>query len=288
MENSPQVPKANPNPLSKFFRQPAIYIKLPSGGKYWDKDALEMPITGEIPVYPMTARDEITLRTPDALMNGTSVVEVVQSCCPSIKNAWRMPGIDVDTVLIAIRIASYGHEMDVDTNCPHCKHENNHALDLRVILSQAPAIDFTKKIDLEGLKIKLKPQEFFGINRQNAINFEEQRIMTSLRNDALENDAKAALISESINKLITIGIDTVTDSTEYVELDDGTMVNNRDHVLEFYKNADGKVIRKIQEALAQVNQDANIKTQKVACTSCSKEYQVPLEFDYSNFFELGS
>ena len=123
------------NPLGQYFRQPSIYLTLPSRGRYWPDSSLELPATGEIPVLPMTTRDEVTLRTPDALMNGAGIVDVVHSCCPNIKDAWKMPSIDVDAVLIAIRIASYGHGMDLDTNCPYCKEENRHGADLRTILS---------------------------------------------------------------------------------------------------------------------------------------------------------
>ena len=58
----------NPNnPLKQYFRQPAIYIRLPSQGKNYPEGSLNMPPTGELAVYPMTAIDEITYRTPDAL-----------------------------------------------------------------------------------------------------------------------------------------------------------------------------------------------------------------------------
>ena len=128
MENSTNI--ASANPLSKYFRQPSIYLKLPSNGQFWPDGAVELPVTGEIPVYPLTARDEVTLRTPDALMNGSGVTDVIHSCCPSIKDAWKMPSVDVDAVLIGIRIASYGHSMDLDTNCPKCNEDNRHAVDL--------------------------------------------------------------------------------------------------------------------------------------------------------------
>ena len=104
------------NPLRQYFRQPAIYIKLPSQGKYYPPGTLNSSVTGEYPVYPMTAIDEITYRTPDAMFNGQATVNVIQSCVPDIKDAWQMPAIDMDTVLVAIRIASAGPlVVDIDT-----------------------------------------------------------------------------------------------------------------------------------------------------------------------------
>jgi hypothetical protein len=69
------------NPLQRFMRQPSIYLKLPSEGKYFGQQgAVEMPVNGELPMLPMSTRDEIVLNTPDALMNGQGVVDIIQSC----------------------------------------------------------------------------------------------------------------------------------------------------------------------------------------------------------------
>ena len=68
----------NNNPLRQYFRRPAVYISLPSKGEGYSVDELELPETTELPVYPMTAIDEITARTPDALFNGTAVVELIK------------------------------------------------------------------------------------------------------------------------------------------------------------------------------------------------------------------
>jgi hypothetical protein len=66
------------NPLLKHFRQPAIYLRLPSGGKFWNPKSLDLPESNDVPIYPMTIKDEITIKTPDALMNGQGVVDVIQ------------------------------------------------------------------------------------------------------------------------------------------------------------------------------------------------------------------
>jgi hypothetical protein len=286
MENTPATPVQNP--LSKYFRQPSIYLKLPSNGQYWKQGSVELPVNSEIPVYPMTARDEVTLRTPDALMNGSGVVEVIQSCCPNIKNAWDMPSVDVDAVLIAIRIASYGHEMDLDTNCPYCNAENRHAIDLRVSLGTITCPDYSKKLSVDDLKIKIIPQPYFGLNKRNTIAFEEERMMKALQQPDLDDAVRSKEIADSMNRLVQLGIDTVTNSTEFIELTDGTRVANPVYIKEFYNNADGSVVRSVQQHIAEINAEGGAKSQTAPCVECKKEYQIPLMFDYSSFFETGS
>ena len=51
-------PGQNVNPLKKYYRQPKQFIKLPSGYKYYPDGAIEVSESGEVAVYPMTAKDE--------------------------------------------------------------------------------------------------------------------------------------------------------------------------------------------------------------------------------------
>jgi hypothetical protein len=275
------------NPLAKYFRQPAIYIKLPSGGKYWDENALELPANGEIPVYPLTTRDEITLRTPDALMNGNGVVDVIQSCCPSIKNAWNMPSIDVDAVLIAIRIASYGQTMDIETKCPACSESNTHAMDLSSCLVSIKSPDYDKLIEIDELKIKLRPQPYFGANKVNAVTFEEQKMMQALENITLTEEAKALAVAASMSRLIDINLSTVSESTDYVEIADGIQVRDQTHIIEFYKNAKSSIVQLVKDRINKASIEGGVPPQPAVCHECSADYKVPLVFDYANFFARG-
>ena len=106
------------NPLGKYYRQPQIYITLPSKGRYYTPDVFTPTENGEIPVLPMTAKDEMAFKTPDAMMNGQATVDVIKSCVPNIKNPWKMTNYDTDTVLLAIRIATYGETMDITFTTP--------------------------------------------------------------------------------------------------------------------------------------------------------------------------
>lgn len=275
------------NPLAKYFRQPAIYIKLPSAGKFWDENALELPANGEIPVYPLTTRDKITLRTPDALMNGSGVVDVIQSCCPSIKNAWNMPSIDVDTVLIAIRIASYGQTMDIETRCPACKESNTHAMDLSNCLVSVKSPDYNQLVEVDGLKIKIRPQAYFGANKVSAINFEEQKMLQALENVTLTEEVRAQTVTASMHKLVDINLSTVAESTEYIEIADGVQVRDKDHINEFYRNAKSSIVQSVRESINEANIAGGVPPQPAVCHECQADYKVPLVFDYANFFVRG-
>jgi hypothetical protein len=277
-----------PNPLNKYFRQPAIYVKLPSDGRYWLDDAIDMPVTGELPIYPLTTKDEVTLKTPDALMNGAGVVDVIHSCCPNIKNAWAMPNVDVDTILIAIRIASFGHEMDFSAKCPNCGEDNTYAKDLRECLAgiKMPVYDDPIYVH-DDLAVTVRPQAYFMSNKMNLINFEEQKMLQAIANVKLEPEIRNKEIHDSMNRLLEIGLDNLTASTSCITLDDGTEVRDPKFIREFYANAESTVVKVIQDRIGALGLKAGIPPFNVECDSCHQPYDVPVEFNYSSFFGKG-
>jgi hypothetical protein len=272
------------NPLRAHFRQPGIYLQLPSRGQFWGT-GLDMPDVGELPVYPMTAKDEILLKTPDALLNGQGVVDVIQSCCPNIVDAWQMPGVDVDPVLIAIRIASYGSEMPVDTKCPHCGAENTFDIDLNAYLDNVNLPDYSKKIDVAHVRIKPKPQNYASINETNKINYEEQRILENLGVTDSEDPTKLDAYKKHLNRLIKLNAKLLVDTTEYIEIpESGTVVTQPEFIEEFYFNCDAEICKELQARLVEINKEGAVKPQTGECTSCSGKYDISLLFDYSSFF----
>jgi hypothetical protein len=285
MENTPQRP-ASTNPLARHFRQPAIYFRLPSRGAFWPANTLTLPAHGEIGIMPMTTRDEITLKTPDALLNGQGVVSVIESCCPDIQDAWQMPSIDVDATLIAIRIASYGHQMDFDTTCPHCGSSNEHAIDLTQVLSNIQAPDYNTPLEVTGLKITLKPQPYFSANKTNMIAFEEQQLLRTLGDLEDDPESAKAKFDQHISKVIELNIGLLSTSTAAIITDDGTVVTDQQYISEFFNNADNRVIKAVQRRLKELSDEAGIKPIIVICLNpdCQKEFPVNITFDYSSFF----
>ena len=284
-------PKLSPssNPLAKHFRQPAIYISLPSRGQFWEANSLEMPETGEVGVYPMTTKDEITLRTPDALMNGQGVVDVIQSCIPAIKNAWKMPSVDTDITLIALRIASYGHNMDFEGTCPKCNETNSYGMDLRTLLSSIKCPDYNKLMDLEAVNIKFKPQSYLQTTQAGQAQFELQRydkMISNLGEDDVGEKTKVA--GQQVRRLNDLALEILVNSTDYIiDVETQTRIERKDYIKEFYSNVDTKIITEINNWLGELLKDSNPKMQKVNCAGCGEEIELQIIFDYANFFVAG-
>jgi hypothetical protein len=284
------VPPAN-NPLSKFFRTPAIYIGLPSGGRWWKDGALELPENGELPVYPMTNRDEIMIRTPDALINGQGVTDVIQSCMPNIKDAWKMPSVDVDTCLIAMRIASYGHKMDFTNKCPHCKAEHDYAVDLRVMLDSIKCPDYDKDLDIGVIKIKFRPQMYWETNFTNKTSFEVRKLQMAL--EALpgdeEDEEKTKALTDQLMRVNEINHSVMASSIEYIEIvESGERVGDQNFIKDFLNEVDRKIFDQIQNEITKLQEQGAVKPVKVNCNSCNEPLDIAILFDYSNFFVVGS
>jgi hypothetical protein len=279
------------NPLKQYFRQPSIYIKLPSKGNFYPKDSIQIPENGELPVFPMTAIDEITYRTPDALFNGQAVVDVIQSCVPAIKNAWAIPAMDVDTVLVAIRIASYGHQMDFTTRCPACNALSDQAVDLRNVLERIKLPDYQKTIIAGNMEIFFRPMTYKNLNENNKMQFEEQKIIQMLPDDdqISEEDArkKISAIGDALRKITTVTVKALAQSVAAIKTPDA-LVNESDFIEEFLLNCDSLLFNKVRDHILTVKSEGEIQPLLLTCDECKHEYQQTITLDMSNFFERAS
>jgi hypothetical protein len=275
------------NPLSQYFRQPSIYIKLPSGGQFYPPGALDMPINGELPVLPMTAIDEITYRTPDALFNGQAVVSVIESCVPSIRNAWHIPSMDIDTVLTAIRIASYGHNMEFETKCTHCGADSTRTIDLRSILDRIKTPDYNKTIASGDVEIIFRPMSYKNLNDNNLMQFEEQKLLSILPNAEMSEAEKGQRLAEALKKITDITVVALAQSIQAIRTP-GSLVTEGEYIVDFLKNCDRKLFNKIRDHIVQTKAQGEIPPLTINCDECKKDYEQIMTLDLSNFFEQDS
>ena len=281
----------NTNPLGKYYRQPQIYITLPSKGKYYGADVFTPTETGEIPVLPMTAKDELSFKTPDSMMSGQSTVDVIQSCVPNFKNAWKMVNFDTDAVLLAIRIATYGETMDVNYKVPVTNEDMTHTVNLPALLEDLARVDIVDEATTKtGFKVKLAPLDYQSLSQIQTAQFEQQKIYTTVTNSAMSEQDKSAQFVKSFKLLNNINFSMLVDSITSITTPEGNTVVDKAQIKDFCDNCDAKVINEIQDELAMIRSQAQIKPIKLQSTEeqikkgAPTSYEVPVTFDSSNFF----
>ena len=272
------------NPLKQFFRQPAIYLRLPSNGEFWAAGSLNLPANNELPVLPMTAIDEINYRTPDALFNGSAVVNVIQSCMPSIINAWETPATDIDSILVAIRIASYGHVFDMESTCPECKNQADYSFDLRTIIDGLKASNYTEPLIYGDLALLLRPLSYKTMTDINNLTFEHQKSMQALNeNITMPEKEKLKAMGDAMGKIADISIRALSNSIASIRTPTA-VVSESAFINELLLNCDRQLFTLIQDRAVALRATSSLKPLEVKCTACSHEYKQTFTLDLANFF----
>ena len=280
----------NTNPLNKYFRQAAIHITLPSNGDY-PPHVVTPSATGEFPVMPMTAKDEIKFKTPDALMNGQGVVDVIQSCLPNIKDAWQIKSHDVDTILIAIRIATYGETTDLQFNVPTINEQVTHTINLPATLEQIKQEKIQNTITLkDGLIVETRPLTYRDMTQTSLQTFQQQKMYSSVQSSDISDEEKVKRFDESFKALTELNSKVLLKNISKITTPEGVEVSDPVQIKEFVDNANATLITELQDELAVVRVQGSVKpltlkgTEDQIKRGAPATYQVPVTFDTANFF----
>jgi hypothetical protein len=281
----------NMNPLEKYYRQPAIYIKLPSKGKYYPAEVFTPTETGEIPVLPMTAKDELAFKTPDAMINGQATVDVIKSCVPNLKDPWKMVNYDTDVVLLAIRIATYGENMDIGFRVPVVNDEQSHTLVLPELLEQLGRIEIQDETTTsKGFKIQIQPLDYKTLTKIQIARFEQQKMYGTIDSSGMTEEEKQSAFSKSFTTLNMVNFSLLVDSIKAITTPGGDTVVDRAQIIEFCNKTDSKTINEIQDKLSELRLQAQMAPLKIKSTEeqikkgAPASFEVPVTFDNSNFF----
>lgn len=143
--NVPTIPAPPVNPLMTRIQMPGETFPLPSGGLFYKDGELDETVkNAEVHVHPMTAIDEITIKTPDLLFSGEAVKQVFSRCIPQIRDVDGMLAKDVDYLLVCLRKVSYGDELRLEHkhNCENAQ-SHTYSIDISNFIRSAKRIDPT-------------------------------------------------------------------------------------------------------------------------------------------------
>ena len=281
----------NTNPLNKYYRQPAIYISLPSKGKYYTAESYQQTQTGEIPVMPMTAKDEMAFKTPDAMINGQATVDVVKSCCPNILDPWQLTNYDLDTVLLGIRIATYGETMDINATVPVVNEQISHTVNLPALLDAVRNIEIKDSFTTEtGFEVFVKPLTYKQTTNAQVKTFEQQKMVAAVGQSQMTDEQKSQKFAEAHKALTELNFEILATSFSKIKTPDGQTVEDQNQIKEFLNNADSKTVNDLQDKMLEIRNQAQTKPIKLKASEeqikkgAPVTFETPLTFDNSNFF----
>lgn len=256
------------NPLLNRVKMPGETFTLPSGGLFYKEGEVLAPDVKKAEVYvqPMTAIDEIVMKTPDMLFSGRGAEEVFGRCIPQVLNVRKMLSKDVDFLLACLRKVSYGDEMQVEYthDCKDAK-QHTYVLDLNKFISQAKRIDPTtleKNFTAEmpnGQVVRIQPVTFQAF-------IDMMEILNSV-----EDETPEVVKSNMIKSLANIIVDV-----------DG--IEDKAMIEEWLDMIPAGYLRKINTVAEKNTGWGTDFTAKVKCKDCGKMIEVSAAVNPLSFF----
>lgn len=254
------------NPLLDRIRIPGETFTLPSGGLFYKNGELDESVkNGEVTINPMTAYDEIIIKTPDKLFSGKAIEEIFQRCIPQINKPLDLLAKDVDFLLICLRKVTFGEIIEV-TYQHDCEGGLEHTYNLNVtsFIKDAKRIDPTTvsnkySVTMEnGQKITLSPTKF-----RDYID-----LMQSFNNDdQTPEEIRDVTIKSLLNSIVSV------DETSEPE-----------HITEWLGAIPSSWIRKIADKIEETADWGPSYTDVSTCKDCEKQIEITAPLNPVAFF----
>jgi hypothetical protein len=190
--------------------------------------------------------------------------------------------IDIDLLLTAIRIATFGNELPVTNVCNNCQTANNYDINLNSIIDYFANCKYENTLVLEDLRIVTRPLTYKQSSEFALKNFEMQQRLKQLEQvtDPAERKALMDSIFQTLatlrNEVFALGIESVDTGT--------TVVTERSFIKEWIDNADAEVASRIVQHIESNRSAWATPKQHVVCENCNHEEDIFIDLDQANFF----
>jgi len=256
------------NPLLEKVTIPGEKFRVPSGGLFYLHGELDDSVKdGEVMLHPMNAVDELHLKSPDKLLSGDAVVDVLRRCLSDVAKPEELLAKDVDFILMCLRLISYGPNFDLVTthDCKEAK-EHKYSVPLRPIIQSTKPIDPTQlsKYQLtteSGQVVRIHPPKFLATVK------------------LYEQFGKDLSTDEEFEKL---GIQLIDSIAEMIRDVDGH--EDKNDIKEWLKTIRVGDVRQISDKVAEMSDWGIDPTFTVKCKDCDKDMSVFVPINPVSFF----
>lgn len=255
------------NPLLARVHLPGETYRLPSGGLFYKKGELSADVVdGEVHVHPMAAYDEILLRTPDLILSGKGIEEVISRAVPQVLKPGELLSKDVDFLMVCLRSITYGPQLEIKYT-HDCKEAKSHSyvVALDKIIREAKSIDptsltktFKLKLDT-GQVVEMQPATFSdGIKMMQAFN----------PNEVLTPEQELESYMTTIMSVIE-NVDGVTDEA---------------FIREWLTTLKATWVKQLYDAIKETGDFGPSFVHKATCKDCKKKIEIAAPINPISFF----
>lgn len=267
------------NPLLARVRMPGQRFTLPSGGLFYKNGELAPEcVGGELEVQPMTMIDDMVLKTPDKLLNGDGIVEVIQRCVPDVLKPWELLSKDVDFLMVALRIVSYGNLVEVSHIHNKCEKKFHNQEGVEVEMRRP------YKVDVAGLlreSVRIDPTTLTSVfdmtlKNDQAISTRPMtfRMFVNVMQYQL-NDISEIKLEDTMSNMVGMLSDII------VEVDG---ITDREMIAEWLRAAPPHIIRELNDRISGTFDWGTNMSTNVVCTDCGKKTELVVPIDPLSFF----
>lgn len=275
----------NVSPLQKYYRTAQIYISLPSGKNFYKKDVLELSDSGEVGVMPMTAKDELLLTSPDGLLNGESLAEILRSCVKGLHNPKGLIINDIEVLMLAIQYATYGKKNETEVVCPACNHLNTFNIDLQNVLETVKFLNPPFPVNLSsGLTVFVRPYSYTDTMKALSMSLEQSKLKRIMEDQVSTEEQKLSMFGELFKRVSSLNQDLVVNCVHKVVSEtDNINVEDKAQIKDFMFNISSEDARLVEQEIAKVNKITYNNQLHVTCQKCKHEWDSDLNLNPVNF-----
>lgn len=273
----------NNNPLMMYAPHEKVFCKLPSSANFYLSGVLQNN-KSEVGIKPMTAKDEMLMNNPEALMNGKAIELVIQNCCPSVLDASKLAIMDVEAILLGIKKATGDETYDFTCSCPQCKKEGEFKRDIDGILSSCTHLEKEYVVDFDPVKVYLQPSTWEDYNNIQQLTFRQQKMLQVAKNQEISDDEKSQIFNDVFRELVNIRTELMVNCIQKIEVP-GNIVTDKTYIREYVNCLDKNSVSKLSDVVENINSKGCSHSMDAECSYCEHKWTITdLKFDPSSFF----
>lgn len=258
-------------------RIPGVTFQLPSQGLFYTNGELEADVNmGEVHIFPMTAYEDILIRTPDLLYSGEGFNQVISKCVPQVKKPSMLLSKDVDFIMTALRSVSMGDEVDISAS-HSCENaiEHNYIINISDFPSRSATINQTilsheYSCDIAGMDVRLVPIRFGSmiklLSQANALD-------DSKDSQSLVNEYYSDMLNQVSDLILSVS-----------NPDNDTVVVKKEWIVEWLASIPIADLRKLNDKISSASEWGADLSYTVKCKDCGELMTVSVPLNPMRFF----